>query len=59
MAGTDQRRTTLATCELLLASCVTVWVRASPGEHMARVRRKATCDRWPAMRARWTTFWQA
>jgi XRE family aerobic/anaerobic benzoate catabolism transcriptional regulator len=26
-----------ATFELLLASCLTVWVRASPGEHMQRV----------------------
>ena len=38
-----------ATFNLLLAQCFTVWLRATPEEHMRRVARAGRhCGRWPA-----------
>jgi XRE family transcriptional regulator, aerobic/anaerobic benzoate catabolism transcriptional regulator len=47
-----------ATYELLLASCMTVWVRADPDQHMQRVIAQGDLRPWPTMRAPWTIWWQ-
>jgi len=34
------------TFDLILSSFYTIWLKAEPEEHMARVRRRAICARW-------------
>ncbi len=35
------------TFDLILSSFYTIWLKAEPEEHMARVAARATCARWP------------
>ena len=41
------------TYDLLLLNCYTVWVKAAPVEHMARVVAQGTCVPWRPMPRRW------
>ena len=41
------------TFDLILSSFYTIWLKAEPEEHMARVRSRATCARWPTTARRW------
>ena len=45
-----------ATFNELLAHCFTIWLQASPEEHMGRVAAQGDLRRWPAARKRWMTF---
>lgn len=40
---------------LLLSRCLTVWLQATPQEHMERVLARETCGRWRATARRWMT----
>ncbi len=44
------------TFDLILSSFYTIWLKAEPEEHMARVRRQGDlrpCARWPTIARRW------